>query len=296
MSVCKPNQDLSILLDYLALLPNHGGLLEAIGLGYQESYQCEKALRYYQKAEEVSPGIVNAVNIAQCYRLLKNYHEALAYYLKAENQAENQEETISNIAFCYRELGDYEKSILYFKKANQLRPSCTWNLGNIGWCYQQLQNYEEGLKYHLLCETLNPHDTWNLDNLGFCYQQVSQHDLAIPYYLKSLKVNPENAWTWRQIAWCYITTGQLASARESFEEVKKLNTNFSEYALMNLGHVHLCYEEEAQALHYYRESLRKYDSWQAFRQDFLNDFKYLGDLGKQTLSQEYYEQLLDQLR
>lgn len=54
--------------------------------------------------------------MAYCYRNLKQYDEALDYYLVADSLAKDNQSILFNIGICYFEQKQFDKALNYFFK------------------------------------------------------------------------------------------------------------------------------------------------------------------------------------
>lgn len=132
---------------------------------HYKRHEYEKALSGYQQAYELSKEPVLLFNIAQCYRLLARYDEAIASYrayLEAvpgasnkapvEAQIEELEALIAEAraieifqqADVSYKVGDFQKALDGYKEAYRLvqKPSLLFNIAQ---CHRQLGSYTEAI-------------------------------------------------------------------------------------------------------------------------------------------------------
>jgi TolB-like protein len=98
-----------------------------IGLVYMYSQKPDSALKYYQKALDISPND-HWINLAMGQILFffrNDIIKALPYYQKAYYKGGDSEVEInSNIAYIYFHIGDYPTALKYMNRAINIRPEC----------------------------------------------------------------------------------------------------------------------------------------------------------------------------
>lgn len=149
----------------------------------------DKAIRYYEKAEEL--GSERAVNyqIGRCYEDMGDDDNALVYYLKSIEAQENLEgANYWNVAAIYTNRGDYEKAIPYFQKAGEAGSDNAIN-NMIGFCYGNLGNMDRAIEYMLKSvESGEDNGGTNYKNLGILYYRSKEYDKALEYLPKALEL------------------------------------------------------------------------------------------------------------
>jgi tetratricopeptide (TPR) repeat protein len=146
-----------------------------------------KALEILKKTKNFKPASANElVAIGSAYYLIKQYQEALPYYLKAENYGYKDKANLNvKIADCYLGLEDGLKAIQYVRKAIELEP------GN-DFCREILNDCKEYflslcLSERKYCEAhsmvINALDIWPNDSKLLAYIAILEADFKNNYEL-----------------------------------------------------------------------------------------------------------------
>ncbi len=148
----------------------------------------EKAIEEYKKAIEINPDFKEAyLKIAICYdQYLKNYSEAVKYYLKyIEKSGEKSDEIkkiVSNIVNLKYETTDKEFEQL--KKAVQFY--------NKGIKLGKEKKFDKAIKYFKKSLDIAPHYVKSHYALGLAYFNTRDYKNAYNHLLYAVKIDPEN--------------------------------------------------------------------------------------------------------
>ena len=98
-------------------------LLFFIGVGYRMLEQFEDALAYFLKVMSLNTGHIQTMNeIGICLIAIGDYEEAERYYKEAMRLSPNNAELICNRGIVYYHRGDYDGAKDYFTKAYEISP------------------------------------------------------------------------------------------------------------------------------------------------------------------------------
>ena len=167
--------------DYL-LLNNKGYMLFVSG-------KSEEALNYYKQSISNNPDYMTTyVNLANCYRSLKDYDNAL----------KNIDIVIHNVQGNYS-LINTKGEILLDKK-----------------------NYQEAMNLFQQVINMNPQFPDAYINIGNCYGSMQDYDNAIIYFKKSLELSPDNPEVYRKLGLSYQNNGDMNTANKYYSKQKEL--------------------------------------------------------------------------
>ncbi len=224
-------------------------------------------------------------NIAELYFDKKFYPDALKIFLSMAETDRANNEIFEKIAFCYEKTGELEKAYEYYLKADLIDSDRPWIIRKLAFCCKYLNRWEEALRYYRQVENGEPDDLKVQANIGQCLVHLERYAEALDYYFKIEVLAPENHRIRRPLAWCSFLTSKLDTAEDYLERLLADEPHNS-YDLENLGHVLWCKGKPAEALRYYRESLSKMSSFEAFQTSFNEDRKHLAKFGISQFDQD----------
>lgn len=164
-------------------------LFEKMGYCHEQTFNYEKALEYYHKAELLDKNKLWLINhIAWCYKKKGEYELAVGYYLEAEKMEPENLQVQAFLGHIYMETGDYEKALKYYFKVEYLQPDNNKVYRPISWCSFMIGKFDNAAKY--LEKSLSFGATKNdYLNLGHIYWCRGDKQLAIDNYRLSLKTS-----------------------------------------------------------------------------------------------------------
>lgn len=161
---------LSIFLEYVKDDPSNVQLYEKIGYCFQELFDYENALKYFQRAELIDRKAWTCKKIGYCMRRIGNTEGALSYYIQAEEMEAENIHTTMMIGNCYLDLKEYDKALSYYFKVEYNNPGNIKILRPIAYCYLAMGRLDDSNKYYqrLSGDKLNVHDLINMGHLALC--------------------------------------------------------------------------------------------------------------------------------
>ncbi len=161
-------------------------LWQKTGYIYQQSGDCDKALRYYAQADLLQPDNVwNNRHMAQCYKRKGDFAQALDYYRKVEAVQPDSTAVTFQIGQCLMELERYDEALACFFKVEYLDKKPQNARRAIGWCSFITGKHQQAKKYYdLLIAEPNPirEDWMNAGHVCYLLGEVPQ---AIAHYRKA---------------------------------------------------------------------------------------------------------------
>lgn len=164
------------------------GLYQRMGYAQQMQKKYEEAIGSYLTADLLKPD--NAWtnrHLATCYRMTHEFDNALTYYRKVEETADN-----ANIALyigsCLVELQRYEEALKLFFKLDFLENNNLKAWRGIGWCSFVSGKYEQAMKYYDRVVSVNPVLVDYL-NAGHISWALGHREKAVTLYGKALELS-----------------------------------------------------------------------------------------------------------
>ncbi|MBC7474900.1 MAG: tetratricopeptide repeat protein [Candidatus Sericytochromatia bacterium] len=124
------------------------------------------------------------------YSQKKSYSEAIEYVKKAI-EINNHPMYINNLAENYRRLGEFDQAILNFKKVIQIAPNFAEAYFNLANTLKQKGDFIEAENNYLEAIRINSNHFKAYFNLGNLLLDQKRFSQAVIYYQQTLKLNPD---------------------------------------------------------------------------------------------------------
>ncbi|MBI4223021.1 MAG: tetratricopeptide repeat protein [Planctomycetes bacterium] len=270
----------------------HAGILGNLGNVYRVLGKVSEAIRYYEKALEITRKIGDRRNegatlgeLGNAYSCLGDTRKAIEYYERALKIAQEigdrqgEDARLGNLGIAYSNLGDVKKAIVYYEKALKIaqeignRQGECVKLGNIGLAYCVLGETRKAIGYYekaleIAREIGSKHSEGiELGRFGSAYHELGDVKRAIVYYEKALKIAQEIGD--RQGAGAglgnlgnaYRDLGELRKAIGYYEEALKITQEIGDKQgeSAEFGNLGLAYNDLGDlrsAIMYYEKALR----------------------------------------
>ena len=220
-----------------------------------------EVLRVVEDREKNNPSINS--EFGYCLVELKQFDEAIKYYLKAKNQGREDAWIYSQLGWSYRNAEKYKEALEAYLKAQQLGDKVAWINAEIGMCYKELGNYEEALRYSLMLENFEEfkNDIFVLSNIAHLYEERQEYNNQLKYFEKIEKIVVGDYQFYLDHAYCLILLGRYTEAIAKVEKALELHEDI--YPISQLAFCYRNLEEWEKALRYYlkAKSFGRDDAW-----------------------------------
>lgn len=140
--------------DILRTSPNDAGVLNKVGVAYQQLMDLGRAERYYKKAMHSDKTFASAVNnVGTVEYERKHYGKAIGYYKKALDLHSDMAAVYSNLAYAYVEDKKFPEAMDAFKNALAIDPTVFDRKGGNGTVIQQRTATDPGLFYFFVAKS-----------------------------------------------------------------------------------------------------------------------------------------------
>ena len=217
-----------------------------------------EVLRVVKDREKDNPSINS--EFGYCLGELKQFDEAIKYYLKAEKYGREDEWIYSQLGWSYRNGEKYKEALEAYLKAQQLGNKEAWINAEIGMCYRELGKYEEALKYYLIVINLAELDNdiykkiWVLSEIAYIYKNIDKFEEALEYFKKVENLGRKDSWLYANMFNCLKALKNNEEALryslmlENFEEFKN-----DIFVLSNIAHLYEERQEYNNQLKYFEK-------------------------------------------
>ena len=224
-----------------------------------------EVLRVVEDREKNNPSINS--EFGYCLVELKQFDEAIKYYLKAKNQGREDAWIYSQLGWAYRNAEKYKEALEAYLKAQQLGDKVAWTNAEIGMCYKELGNYDEALKYYLIIINSGELDndiykkTWVLLEIGNIYKNTNKFEEAVECFRIVEKIVVGDYQFYLDHAYCLIFMNHYTEAIAKIEKALELHEDI--YPISQLAFCYRNLGEYEKSLRYYlkAESLGREDAW-----------------------------------
>ena len=152
------------------------------------------------------------------------FQEALDYY---KQSLKNNPEYITayiNLAECYRSLKDYDNALQNIDIALRNVPNNFNIINTKGEILLDQHKTKEAMELFMQTIKLNNQFAQGYINIGNCYGMVQDYDNAIVNLKKALELNPDNPEIYRKLGLSYQNKGDNATANSYYAKQKQLES------------------------------------------------------------------------
>ena len=173
----------------------------------------------HRKISSINQRLSNEKNIYNINEI-KNVDYAkkcIDVFLKSKNKIIQKKtaQELNIIGLCYRILKNYDEAIKYFNRAIDADKTYKAPYFNIGTIYYLKNEFNNAEKYFLKSLQIYCNDFLSLLYLGYCYKDTEKYDKAIEYLEKAICVMPDN---YEQKAEIFVKIGDSYFRKNNIKE------------------------------------------------------------------------------
>ena len=220
-----------------------------------------------------------------------NYVEAIKSYAEAVKHKPDQHEAWNNMGNAFNNQGNFIRAVGCYIEAVKHKPNkheAWYNMGNaFGKQDDNLQAidcYKEAVRYKS-----DTHDAWN--NMGIAFRKQGDNLQAIDCYKEAIKHKPDKSETWNNLGFLFLTIGQVQESKEAL--LKAIEYGDTIEGNMNLGHIYLSEQKEAEAIDCYLIAIQNVGNVDDFWTGFDDDYQHLEQYG---IDHAYYQSIKARLQ
>ncbi|KAA6341568.1 hypothetical protein EZS27_010638 [termite gut metagenome] len=183
---------------YTGMVKTDGGnaeIFQKIGYCRQKEKKYTEAIASYLKSDMLqSDNLWTNRHLATCYRITGAYEKALKYYQKVEDVQPDGTLTFY-IGSCYAGLERYDEALNYFYKLDLLDSDCLKAWRAIGWCSFAVGKHEQAEKYYHKVLEKEPL-MFDYLNAGHIAWGLKQTERAIKLYTQAVLLCEDKKMFW----------------------------------------------------------------------------------------------------
>ncbi|WP_163325155.1 tetratricopeptide repeat protein [Draconibacterium mangrovi] len=167
----------------------------------EKSY--DKALQEIDKELVANPSAELYYKKGVVYKNLQNYQQALEAFMNGLQYDANNIVMLEETAECFSILGNNRDAIAFYDKALQVEPNNLALAGKLGRVHINLEDYKTAYNvFSGIYEKDSSNVYWN-KQLAYCSYRVFQREQARDLYEKVLEANPRDHGTYINLIHCY---------------------------------------------------------------------------------------------
>ena len=167
----------------------------------EKSY--DKALQEIDKELAANPSSELFYKKGVVYKNLQDYQPALDAFMNGLHHDSNNIIMLEETAECFSILGNNRDAVAYYEKALQVEPNNLPLAGKLGRVHINLDDYQTAYKVFTdIYEKDSTNVYWN-KQLAYCSFRVFQREKARDIYEKVLEANPRDHGTYINLIHCY---------------------------------------------------------------------------------------------
>ena len=189
------NKSEDVFVKGLKLYPDDYLLNYFYGLSLQRDNKAKEAIKYYEKAHDLSPKDVQIMGtLAMAYNTEKMFKESDELYEEALFLDPDNALILNNYAYNLSVRNEkLEKSLSMAQRAIAKEPDNSSYLDTIGWIYFKLGQNEQAVVYISKAISKNGSNAVLQDHLGDVYNAMHDYDNAVKYWKKALELSPASS-------------------------------------------------------------------------------------------------------
>jgi tetratricopeptide (TPR) repeat protein len=164
-----------------------------IARSYEDLFDSEKAIKYYQKAfkksNEPLPEVI--FELAEIYKKQRKYEKVIETYQLGLVDEYIKYECLCNIGEAYMNLKDFDYAEYHIDLAIELEPTAELAYNNMGNLYAEKKDNLQAMEYFK--KQLEVAEDKSVANycIGLCWQNEGDYYRAMQYYTEALKIDPK---------------------------------------------------------------------------------------------------------
>ena len=318
----------------LKLAPRSLDGLNLLGMALGDQKEFKSAVEAFQQALEVDPGSTETqINLIQAYlaagqkekglalahALSKHakddirahftlgvilakqaqFGEAIHEFETADALEPGTFEILHNLGHAYLQSGDNEKALGILERALKLSPDSVETLYFMAQAYANQGKDLDALDALVKAHKLAPQNSDVIFFMARLSMRQSYYEDAIRLLEEGLKVDPKGPNLLAALGICYFATGKIEKAKDTFQDLLKVNPAARSYAFLGLAYRYLGRFDEAEK--YLRQGLKTdpRDAACLYNLGYIETRQGHYDSGEKLLEQalevdpDYYEALLE---
>jgi tetratricopeptide (TPR) repeat protein len=218
------------------------GLGDALrGLG-----QYREAIEFWETYLRLHSGndICVLTRIADCYKTLDNFEQALVYYRKAQAIDANDRYALMGMADLYHKRGHDLQALEYYEKALDNGVTLINILTIVANLHWRNGNYEQAREYYEKALRQDQDNSYALYGLGNYYRLKCDDQRAAEMWERILEKSPGTVNILARLGDAYCGLGQLEAAECTYQ--KNLDSAYDMYSLVGMLKIN-CLKKQPQA-------------------------------------------------
>ena len=240
----------------LKIDPNHLGVLNNLGVIFQDLGEYQKAKDCYEKVIKINPSYTDAhYNLGVTFKKLGKHQQAKECYEKAIELNPNYINAFNNLGGVFQDLGDFQKAKECFEKAIKIDPlnlNANYNIGNV---FKELQDYQKAKECYEKVIEINPTYAYAYNNLGSTLKILREYQKAKECYEKAIEINPNYSNAHNNLGVVFSDLKETQKAKSCYEKAIKSDPNYAS-AHSNLGNTLKILDENEKAIDCYKTAKR----------------------------------------
>lgn len=191
-------EGIDLLEDSLKKDPNQFFAHNALGVGYLNMHQPNKAIQSFTRAIAIKKDYFDAYfNLANALKANNNFIDAIKNLDKCAALNPNNSDVYNNRGNIYAEnLKDFHRGLDDYQKAIEISPKSWRAFNNIGLALKKLNLFEDSLKNFKIANKLNPDNSEIILNIAELYSYDFKYIEALKYYKQAYLLNYEKGYSY----------------------------------------------------------------------------------------------------
>ena len=207
-------------------------------LVYHKQGNLDKAKKIYHNLLKLNPENFEIINLLGVLNFQqKNFYASIDLFNQALS-IEHHHAVYNNLANVYKEIKKYDDAILNYKKAIRLNINYAEAYNNLGITFKEIKNEKEAEKNYQKAIELKPNYAEAYNNIGILYGELlCNYEKAILNLKNAIKLNPYYAEAYNHLGVFYFKSGEFKNSILSLNKAIEINPNYID-AYLNRANVY----------------------------------------------------------
>lgn len=199
----------------------------------------DKAKKIYHDLLELNPENFEVINLLGVLNFQqKNFNTSIGLFNQAL-RIKDHHAVYNNLANVYKEIKKYDDAILNYKKAIRLNINYAEAYNNLGITFKEIKNEKEAEKNYQKAIELNPNYAEAYNNIGIFYGKLlCNYEKAILNLNKAIKLNSHYAEAYNHLGVFYFKSGEFKNSILSLNKAIEINPNYID-AYLNRANIYI---------------------------------------------------------
>ena len=221
---------------------------------YAELNDAESALEYLEKCISIKECVDLLERRIQCLIYLDRYDEADRFSHELYRKTDDKQQVFIFLALTAKKRGEYNKALRYLRFADYTTEATEYLYELMANVYEDKNDFDSALVFYKKALKFDRYDDNLLLNISYCYSKLGDYKLADSYADLAIELNDKSAYSYYRKGNIMLSVERYDAAAEAFKKSVELEPDDVDYyhslsySYSKLGEIELSLEYANRAL------------------------------------------------